>query len=68
MWRNNRKVVHKEKLFYSKGGEALAQVAQRGGGCPIPADAQSQAGGGCEQPDVAVGAPVHCRGVGSDGL
>ena len=30
--------------FYSKGGEALAQVALRGGGCPIPGDTQGQAG------------------------
>ena len=68
MWRNNRKAVHKEKLFYSKGGEALAQVAQRGGGCPIPGDTQGQAGWDSEQSYLAVGVPVHCRGVGSDGL
>ncbi len=35
----------KEEVFYNKGGEALAQVAQRGGGCPIPGDSQGQAGG-----------------------
>ena len=34
----------RKKLFYNKGGEALAQVAQRGGGCPIPGDTQGQAG------------------------
>jgi len=28
--------------------EALAQVAQRGGGCPILGDIQGQAGPGCE--------------------
>lgn len=28
--------------------EALAQVAQGGGGCPIPADTQDQAGWGSE--------------------
>ena len=28
--------------FYSQGG-VLAQVAQRGGGCPIPGDIQGQA-------------------------
>ena len=27
-----------------------------------------QAGWGSEHPDVALGAPVHCRGVGQDGL
>jgi len=40
----------------------VAQVAQRSGGCPIPEDIQSQAGWGSEQPDVAVGVPVHCGG------
>jgi len=30
--------------FYSKGGEALAQVALRGGGCPIPGDTPGQSG------------------------
>ena len=35
-------------MFYHQGGEALAQVAQRGGGCPIPGDTQGQAGWGSE--------------------
>ena len=56
------------KKFSSKSGEALAQVAQRGGGCPIPGDIQGQAGQGSEQPDPAVGVPVQCRAVGPDGL
>jgi len=34
--------------FYTKSGEALAQVAQRGGGCPIPGETQGQAGWGSE--------------------
>ena len=55
---------YKEEVFYSEGGEALAQVAQRAGGCPIPRDIQSQAEQGSEQPDGAIGIPVHCRGVG----
>jgi len=29
-------------------GEAVAQVAQTGGGCPIPGDIQGQAGWGSE--------------------
>ena len=29
-------------------------------------DTQGQVGGGSEQPDVAVGVPVYCRGVGLD--
>jgi len=44
----------------------MAQVAQRGGECPVRGDIQSQAGRGSEQPDVAAGIPVHCRGVGLD--
>ena len=43
--------------------EALEQVAQRGGGCPIPGDTRGQAGQGSEQPELAVDVPVHCRGV-----
>ena len=39
---------YKEKVFYSKGREALAHVAQRGGGCFIPGDTQGQAGQGSE--------------------
>ena len=34
--------------FCDKGSEAVAQVAQRGDGCPIPADTQGRAGWGCE--------------------
>jgi len=35
--------------------------------CPIPADAQGQAGWALST-DGAVGVPVHCRGFGPDGL
>ena len=52
-------------FFHSKGGEALAQVAQRGGGCPVCGDSQGQAGRGS---DLTVGFPVHCRGVKLDDL
>ena len=34
-----------EDVFYNKGGEALAQIAQRDGGCPIPRDIQGQTDG-----------------------
>ena len=51
---------------YNKGNEAL--VAQRGDGCSVPGDIQGQAGQGSEHPDLAVGVPVHYRGVGLDGL
>jgi len=36
-------------MFYAKGDEALAQVAQNVGGCPFPGYFQSQAGRGCEE-------------------
>ena len=45
------------------GSEALAQVAQRGGGCPIPGDSQGQAGGALS----TLIYPVHCRGGELDG-
>ena len=34
----------RNKFFYTESGEALAQVVQRGGGCPVPGDIQGQAG------------------------
>jgi len=33
------------EILYSEGGEALAQVAQRSCGCPIPGGPQGQVGG-----------------------
>jgi len=41
-----------------------SQRAQRGGGYPVPGAIQGQARRGSEQPDLAVGVPVHCRGIG----
>jgi len=35
---------NKEEVSYRKSVEAVAQVAQRGGGCPIHGDTQGQAG------------------------
>ena len=55
-------------MFYNEGGETLAQVAQRGGGYPIPGNIQGQAGRGSEQPDLVEDVPAHCWGVGLDGL
>jgi len=46
----------------------LAQVAQRGGICPIPANIQGHAGWGSEQPDLVEDVPAYCRGVGLDDL
>lgn len=39
----------------------LAQVAQRGGTCPIPGNLQGQVGQGSEQPGLVKDEPAHCR-------
>jgi len=44
-------------------GEALAQVAQRSCGCPLPGSVQGQVGQGFEQPGLEEGAPSHGRWV-----
>ena len=56
------------KVFYHKDGEALAQVAQRGGRCPIPGTTPDQAGQGSEHPDLVEDIPAPCRRVGPDDL
>ena len=53
-------------MFHNKGGEVLEQITQRCGECSVLGDIQGQARGGSEQPDLALGAAVHCRGVGLD--
>ena len=50
---------------FTKCGEALEQVAQRGS---IPGTIQDQSGRGSEQPDLVEDVPTHCRGVGLDDL
>ena len=62
--------IRKKAFIYNKGGDVLTQVAQRGGGSPIPGDIQGQAGWGSEHLDLTVGVqvPIHCRGVRLDGL
>lgn len=49
-------------------GEALEHVAQRSGECFIPGDTQGQVGPSSQHPDLAIGVPYHCRGVGLEGL
>jgi len=39
---------NKEEVSYHKDSEAVAQVAQRGGGCPVPVDTSGQAEWGSE--------------------
>lgn len=60
--------MHKEDIFNNDGGRILEQAAQRGGGYLIPGNIQVQVGCGCEQPDLFLDFPAHCRGVGLDDL
>ena len=57
-----------EEVFYDKDSETLEKVAQRGGRSPVPGDIRCQAVWGSEQPDLAIGMPVHRRGVGLSDL
>ena len=51
-------------MYYTEGGEPLAQVAHSGGGCPIPGNIQ-----GCsEQPGLVEGGPAPDRGLELDDL
>jgi len=49
------------KKFFIQNGEALAQVAQKSCGCPIPGGVQGKAGWGPGQPDLVDGVPIHGR-------
>ena len=51
-------------MNYSEGGETLAQIAQRGGRCPVPGNVQGQDGRGSEHPGLVEDVPAHCRGLG----
>ena len=49
-WLDTTRYCRKHRSQHSRDSpatlsEALAQVAQKGGGCPIPGDTQGQAGG-----------------------
>jgi len=54
--------VYIRKKFFTV--RVVAQVAQRGGRCPIPGNIQ-KVGLGSEQPDTIVDVLAHCRGVGT---
>ena len=58
----------RQKFFHNEGGEALAQVAQRGSGGPFRRNIQGQVGLGFEQRDLVEDVPPHCSGVGLDDL
>ena len=55
-------------MLHHEGGEALAQVAQRNCGCPLPGSAQGQVGWAFEQPGLVEGVPAHGRGLEPDDL
>jgi len=59
---------YKKEILYCEGGEALEQVAQRGGKCPSPGNVQGQAGWGSEKFDLVEDVPAHCRGIELDDL
>ena len=48
-------IRQKKEILYSEGDEALAQVAQRSCGCPLPGRVQGQVGRGSEQPGLVEG-------------
>ena len=51
----------KEEILPCEGGKALAQVAQRSCGCPLPGRVQGQAGRGFGQPGLVEGVPARAR-------
>lgn len=53
---------YNKEIFYNEGGETLAHITQRDGGCSTPRNIQGQVEWGSEQSDLAEGVPVHCRG------
>jgi len=63
-WKTSAVLPFLTQIKVSRYHEALAEAAQRGGGCPIPGDSQWQAGWGLWASDQSVGVTVHCRGVG----
>jgi len=56
---------YKKDILACEGGEALAQVAQRSCGCPLPGSVQGQAGWGFEQPGLVEGVPNYGSGAGT---
>jgi len=56
---------YKGEILHREGGEALAQVAQRSCGCPLPGRVQGQVGLGFEHPGLVEGVPAHGRGFGT---
>ena len=57
-----------EEIFYSEGGEALAQTAQRGCECPNPGGVQGWVEWAPVQHELLGGSPAHSRGLELDDL
>lgn len=55
-------------FFCNEGDKTLEQVAQRGGGCPVPGNSQGQVGQDSEQPDLGENFPALCRVMRLPGL
>lgn len=53
----------RRNFFTVGGGETLAQVIQRGGGCPIPGSIPGQVGQNSEPHDLVGDVSAHCREV-----
>lgn len=51
----------KDLFFNYEGGETLAHVVQRGGGCPILENIQCQVEWSSKQPGLAEDIPAHCK-------
>ena len=60
--------ITKKEILHSGSGEALAQVAQRSCGCPLPGSVPGQAGWSSEQPGLVEGGPAPDRGLELDDL
>lgn len=56
-------IRYKEDVFYSEGGKALAQIAQRNCGCPTPGTVQGQVGCSLDQLGLVENVPAHARGL-----
>ena len=56
---------YQEEILRHEGGEALAQVAQRSCGCPLPGSVPGQAGWSSEHPGLVEAVPADGRGVGT---
>jgi len=64
-WIIYKEFIDKRKKLFTEGGKALAQVAQRSCGCPLPGSVQGQVGWGLEQPGLVEGVPANGRRLGT---